>query len=289
MDRSRLRIGFVYGGQTVRTSAIVAVLITAALGCVEAQWVNYRDPATPRSRDGRPNLSAAAPRLNGKPDLSGLWQAERTPLSEFARVLGPEGIKIQPDLNDITKHVVNVLWDVNPADQPLRPEGAALTQERQKSGQDFQSASCLPDGLPAAMLVLDFKMIQTDREIVVLMSTGNPPRQIYTDGRPLPKDPEPSWMGTSVGRWQGDTLVVETTGFKDRAWLDVLGHPRSEAMHMTERYRRRDFGHMDLEITIDDPTYYTRPFGFKTTLTMIPDSDVLEYVCTENQKNTARQ
>jgi hypothetical protein len=131
MDRSRLRIGFVYGGQAVRTSAIVAVLITAALGCLEAQSVNDRDPAIPRSRDGRPNLSAPAPRLNGKPDLSGLWQAERTPMSEYVRALGPEGTKIPPDLNEITKHVLNVLWDVNPADQPLRPEGAALTQERE--------------------------------------------------------------------------------------------------------------------------------------------------------------
>jgi hypothetical protein len=268
---------------------MVAVLITAGLGCVEAQWVNYRDPAIPRSRDGRPNLSAPVPRLKGRPDLSGLWQAERTPVSEYVRVLGPELPEIQPDFNDATKHLINVFWDVKPAEQPLRPEAAAITEERQKSGRDFQSAYCLPDSLPAAMLVLDFKMIQTAGEIVVLTSSGNPPRQIYIDGRPLPKDPEPSWMGASVGRWQGDTLVVETTGFKEGAWLDVLGHPRSEAMHMTERYRRRDFGHMDLEITIDDPTYYTRPFGFKTTLTMIPDSDVLEYVCTENEKDTARQ
>jgi hypothetical protein len=273
----------------VRTSAIVAVLITAALGGVEAQWVNYRDPAIPRSRDGRPNVSAPAPRLNGKPDLSGLWQAERTPVSEFVRVLGPEGTKIQPDINDVTKHVLSVFWDVNPAEQPLRPEAAALTEERQKSGRDFQSAYCLPGSLPAAMLILEFKMIQTAGEIVVLTSSGDPPRQIYIDGRSLPKDPEPTWMGSSVGRWQGDTLVVETTGFNERAWLDGVGHPRSHAMHITERFRRRDFGHMDLEMTFDDPTYYTRPFGFKTTLTMIPDSDVLEYVCTENEKDNARQ
>jgi hypothetical protein len=271
----------------VKTSPVVAVLITAALSCVEAQWVNYRDPAIPRSRDGRPNLAAPAPRLNGKPDLSGLWQAERTPVSEFVRVLGPEMPKIQPDFNDITKHVANVFWDVNPADQPLRPEAAALTEERQKSGRDFQSAYCLPGSIPAAILVLEFKMIQATREIVFIPGSGDPPRQIYIDGRSLPKDPEPSWMGTSVGRWQGDTLVVETTGFNESAWLDTVGHPRSQAMHITERYRRRDFGHMDLEITFDDPTYYTKPFGFKTTLTMIPDNDVLEYVCTENNKVTA--
>jgi len=269
----------------VRTRSIVAVLVIVALGWVEAQSLNYRDPRTPRSADGSANLSAPAPRLNGKPDLSGVWQAERTPVSEFVRVLGPGLPVVQPDLNDVTKHVINVLWDVPPGEQPLRPEAAALTAERQKSGRDFQTAYCQPSSLPAAMLVLDFKMIQAAGEIVVLAGNGDPARQIYIDGRTLPKDPEPSWMGSSVGRWQGEMLVVETTGFKESAWLDAFGHPRSEAMLITERYRRRDFGHMDMEMTFDDPKYYTRPFGFKTTLTPIPDSDVLEYVCTENQKD----
>jgi hypothetical protein len=268
----------------MKTNSIVAVLIMAALGGAEAQWLNYRDPKVPRSPDGRPNLSAPAPRLNGQPDLSGLWQAERTPVSEFVRVLGPGLPAIQPDLNEITKHVLNVFWDVNPGEQPLRPEAVTLTEQRQKSGRDFQSAYCLPSSLPAAMLVLNFKMIQAPGEIVVLPGNGDPARQIYIDGRSLPKKPEPSWMGTSAGRWQGDTLVVETTGFQERAWLDGFGHPRSETMHVTERYRRRDFGRMDVEMTFDDPTYYTRPFGFKTTLNLLPDSDVLEYVCTENQK-----
>ncbi len=138
------------------------------------------------------------------------------------------------------------------------------------------------------MMITDFKMIQAAGEIVVLAGNGDPPRQMYIDGRSLPKDPVPSWMGSSAGRWQGDTLVVETTGFKETAWLDGFGHPRSEAMHVTERFHRRDFGHVDLEITFDDPKYYTRPFGFKTTLTLIPDSDLLEYVCTENEKDNAR-
>ena len=272
----------------MKTSFIVAVLITAALASVEAQWLNHRDPRIPRLPDGRPNLSAPAPRLSGKPDLSGLWQAERTPVNEFVRVLGPGLPAIQPDLSDITKHVINVFWDLKPDEWPLRPEAAALTAQRQKSGRDFQSAYCLPTSLPAAMLVLNFKMIQAPGEIVVVAGNGDPPRQIYIDGRSLPRDPVPSWMGSSAGQWQGETLVVETTGFQERAWLDGFGHPRSEAMRITERFRRRDVGHMDLEVTFDDPTYYTRPFGFKTTLTLIPDSDVLEYVCTENEKDSAR-
>jgi hypothetical protein len=275
----------------MRVSAIAAVLIAAALACAEAQWLTHPDPRIPRTRDGRPNLSAPAPRLNGKPDLSGLWQAERTPVSEFVRVLGPGLPAIQPDLNDVTKHVLNVFWDVKPGEEPLRPEAAALMQQRQQSGRDFQTAYCQPGSIPAAMLITEFKMVQAAGEIVVLAGNGDPPRQIYIDGRSLPKDPKdlvPSWMGSSVGRWQGETLVVETTGFKETAWLDGFGHPRSETMHITERYRRRDFGHMDVELTFDDPTYYTRPFGFLTTLTLIPDSDVLEYVCTENERDSAR-
>ena len=271
----------------MRTNAIVAVLMTVAVAGAEAQWLNHRDPRTPRTPDGRPNLSAPAPRLNGKPDLSGVWQAERTPVSEFVRVLGPGLPAIQPDLNDVTKHFLNVFWDINPAEWPLRPEAAALTEKHQKSGRDFQTAYCMPGSLPHAILVLNFKMIQAPGEIVVLPGSGDPPRQIYTDGRSLPQDPLPSWMGTSAGRWEGETLVVETTGFNERALLDGFGHPRSEAMRITERYRRRDFGHMDLEISFDDPKYYTRPFGFKTTLNLIADSDVLEYICTENEKDSA--
>jgi hypothetical protein len=271
----------------VKTSVIVAVLMTAAVASAKAQWFNHRDPRIPRTPDGRPNLSAPAPRLNGKPDLSGLWHAERTPVSEFVRLLGPGLPQIQPDLNDVTKHVINVFWDLKPDEWPLRPEAAALTEQRQKSGRDFQSAYCLPSSIPASMLVLNFKMIQAPHEIVVLAGNGDPPRQIFIDGRTLPKDPEPSWMGSSVGRWDGETLVVETTGFNDRAWLDGFGHPRGAAMRITERYRRRDFGHMDLEMTFDDPKYYTRPFGFKTTLTLLPDTDVLEYVCTENERDNA--
>jgi hypothetical protein len=270
----------------VKTSSIVAVLVTAALASAEAQWLQYRDARIPRTRDGRPNLSAPTPRLNGKPDLSGLWEAERTPVNEFVRVMGPGLPAIQPDLNDVTKHVLNVLWDVKPGEDPLRPEAAALTEQRQKSGRDFQTAYCLPSSVPAVMMILSFKMIQTPQEIVVLPS-GDPPRQIYIDGRTLPKDPEPSWMGSSVGQWQGDTLVVTTTGVNDRAWLDGFGHPRSAAMRITERYRRRDVGHMDYEVTFDDPTYYTKPFGFKTTMNLLPDSDILEYVCTENEKDSA--
>jgi hypothetical protein len=265
--------------------SIIGLVAAGAVGSAHAHWLNYRDPKIPRTAAGQPNLSAPAPRLSGKPDLTGVWRAESTSVDEFRRVLGEEIAHVQVDLSDVTKYMVNVFWDIKPGEEPVRPETAALVEQRLKASADFQTAQCLPSSIPAAMLVLVFKMIQTPGEIVVLFDNGDPPRQIYTDGRRLPKDPEPSWMGSSVGKWEGDTLVVETTGFNTRAWLDGMGHPRSESMRITERYRRRDFGHMDVEMSFDDPRYYTRPFSFKTALTLVPDSDVLEYICTENEKD----
>ena len=261
---------------------IAISLITTALPLV-AQWLNYPDARTPRTKDGKPNLTAHAPRMNNKPDLSGLWQAERTPESEFARVLGNNFAKLQVDSNDITKNVNNVFWGLKPEEQPLRPEAVAIMKQRATLG--FPYSRCLPASIPAGIFIYSFKMIQAPREIVILFEDGDPPRQIHTDGRSLPADPQPSWMGYSVGKWQGDTLVVDTIGFNDKSWLDGSGHLRSESMHITERYRRRDFGHMDLEVTLEDPTYYTRPFTLKTQLNLIPDSDVLEFVCGENEKD----
>ena len=268
----------------VRLASTIGLLFACAVTCVEAQWLNHRDSRTPRTADGKPNLAAPAPRTNGRPDLSGVWQAERTPAAEFVQALGPQFTQLQIDYNDITKNFVSVFWGMAPGQGPLRPEAAAILKQRMTSGEEFQGAACLPASVPATMNVLAFKMIQTPNQIVVVFENGDPVRQIHTDGRGLPKDPNPSWMGYSVGRWQGDTLVVETIGITTRAWLDVIGHPRSEDMRITERYRRRDFGHMDFEVSIDDPKYYTRPFGYKATMTLLPDTDVLEYVCTENQK-----
>jgi hypothetical protein len=135
--------------------------------------------------------------------------------------------------------------------------------------------------------VYAFKLVQAPQEIVMLTGTGDPPRQIYIDGRKSPKDPDPSWMGYSTARWEGDVLVVETTGFNEKAYLDGSGHPRSESMLITERFHRRDLGHMDLEMTFEDPKYYTRPFSLKTTLNLLPDTDVLEFVCAENERDRA--
>ncbi len=264
---------------------IIGIMLAGAFTYAHAQWVNYPDARIPRTKDGKPNLTAPAPRLNGKPDVSGLWQAERRPASEYDSVLGKGFSALQVDTHDITPNVLNVFWGIRPEEEPLRPEAAAILKHRMQSPLEYPHTQCLPGGIPLALLVFTFKIIQTPQEITLLSETADPPRQIHTDGRPLPKDPDPTWMGYSVGHWEGDTLVVETNGLNDRAWLDAFGHPRSESMRITERYRRRDFGHMDLEITFNDPKYYTRPFSIKTALRLMPDSDLLEYVCAENEKD----
>jgi len=139
--------------------------------------------------------------------------------------------------------------------------------------------------MPLTPLILPFKIIQTPQQMVMLFEHYDPARQVYTDGRALPKDLEPSWMGYAAGKWQGDTLVVESAGFNGKTWLDASGHPRSESARMIERYHRRDFGHMDMDLTINDPKFYTRPFTVKLQFHLIPDSDVLEAVCAENEKD----
>jgi hypothetical protein len=264
---------------------IIGIMLARALTYAHAQWPDYPDVRIPRTKDGKPNLTAPAPRLNGKPDISGVWEAERSPKSEYDRVLGEGFAALQPDTDQITTHFVNVFWGMKPEEEPLRPEAAAIVKHRQQNALESPFTNCLPYGVPAALLVQTFKIIQTPREIVMTPEIVNPPRQIHMDGRPLPTDPDPRWMGYSVGHWEGDTLVVDTVGVNDRTWLDAAGHPRSESMQVTERYHRRNFGHMDLEITFNDPKYYTRPFSFKTGLTLLPDDYFLEYVCTENEKD----
>lgn len=195
----------------------VAILLMAVSTRLSAQWLDYPDSRTPRTKDGKPNLSAPAPRVKGKPNLSGVWQAERSPLSEYIRTLGTDPSNIQVDLGDITKYVSNIFWDVKPADRPLRAEAVAIVQQRRKNPTGFPLTRCLPSGIPAVLFIYTFKIIQTPQEIVGLPEDGDPRRQIYTDGRSMPKDPQPSWMGYSVGQWQGDTLAVETVGFTDKS------------------------------------------------------------------------
>jgi hypothetical protein len=260
------------------------IALTGLLAPVYAQWL-HPDPRAPRTQDGKPVLTAPAPRLNGKPDLSGVWQATR-PALDAARTYTSGGAadpRMQIDQSDVGDIHRNVFFGIKREDEPLKAEAIAIVSKRQN--QQPPQVRCLPQGVPGVMMVYAFKIIQTPRELIMIGESQEPPRQIYLDGRGLPRDPDPSWMGYSIGKWDNDTLVVQTTGFKEEGWLDNAGHPRGQSMLITERFRRRDFGHIDLEIRYDDPKYYTRPFTNKTTLDLIPDSDLIEFVCTENEKD----
>lgn len=259
----------------------VAVLFAAT---AQAQWLNYKDPRTPRTKDGKPNLTAPAPRMNGVPDLSGVWEGEPTPHSEVMRVLGEQYYDVQIDVDHVNKYAFNIMWDLRP-EELLKPAAVEFLKDpKKRSGGGSQ---CAPGGLPVTMLYTPYKILQAPREIVMLFEHRDPPRQIHIDGRPLPTDPEPSWLGSSSAKWQGETLVVETIGFNGKSRLDGFGHPRSESARLIERYTRRDFGHMDVEMTFDDSVYYTRPFTVKIPMRLIPDSsDVLESVCADNEKDS---
>jgi hypothetical protein len=253
-----------------------------------AQWLNYPTPGTPRTSDGKPNLTAPAPRAaNGKPDLSGVWMHEHTPLAELKRLFGADvGATNVPgmEVETVSKYAINILVDFKAEDSPMRPEAAEIFRRRATGLED--RGTCLPVGVPLGSLLSEpFKIVQSPRLIAVLYEDTH--RQIYTDGRVLPKEFEqPSWLGYSTGKWDRDTLLVETAGFNDKTWLDVIGHPRSEALRITERYHRRDFGHLDAEMTFDDPKMYTKPFTIKVTYELQANSDIFEYFCDENEKDS---
>ena len=268
-----------------RTAWIFMALVAAPL-YVNAQWAVYHDPTVPRTRDGKPNLSAPVPRPNGKPDLSGIWQPESAPVAEIQQFLLPGGINgLGEDLP--TKYVLNFFADYPDGQEPMRPEVRAQLGNR-PPGSGGPPTLCPLPTLPTQGLVpAPFKIVQTPRLTMVLYETETVFRQIFSDGRALPPDPQPSWLGYSVGKWAGDAFVVETVGFNDKAPLDLLGHPRSEALRLTETFRRRDFGHMDVQITIDDPKTYTKPVTILVKHRLLPDTELLESFCNEDEKDLA--
>jgi hypothetical protein len=238
------------------------VIIVSALAVpVGAQWVHYPTPGTPRTADGKPNLTAPVKRTpDGKPDLSGVWQRIST---TFRR--------------DIA---------VNLKPEEIQPWARELVQQRREDlGKGHMSVRCLPWGPSYATSDRLFKIVQTPG-LILMLDEGLVYRQIFMDGRPLETDPNPSWMGYSVGHWDGDTLVIDSAGFNDETWLDSAGHPHTEALRMTERYHRRDFGHMDIEVTLTDPAVYARPIKMPVAAEVRPDTELLESVCNENAEKS---
>lgn len=274
-------------------TAVLLILVTLLAHAASAQWVNYPTPGTPRTRDGKPDLTARTPRApDGKPDLSGVWHVQPTSLAEMKRLFGDGVDAIQVpgmEVDTISKYAINILLDFKREDAPVRPGIGEVLKRRMDGGPEvFPPTYCLPTGIPLATMLSEVsKIVQTPGLTLIMLELGGT-RQVYTDGRKHVADSSPSWLGYSVGRWDGDTLVVDTVGFNGKSWLDVMGHPQSEAARLTERYRRRDFGHMDVEITIDDPTWYTKPFTVKVTHLLQPDTDILEYFCNENEQDRRR-
>jgi hypothetical protein len=248
---------------TVAFSARVA--LGAPLG---AQWLKQPTPGIPRTPDGKPNLTAPAPRApDGKPDLSGLWN------------------KISP------KYSRNAAADLKPED--IQPWAQALVEQRTEDlGRDYMNVHCVPLG-PGYAISADstgaemMKIVQTPGLILIL----NPDltyRQIFLDGRALESAPNPTWMGYSVGHWEGDTLVVESFGFNDRTWLDHDGHPHTEGLRVIERYRRRNFGNLDVEVTFSDPAAYARAWTVAVRAELAADTEMIEWVCTESDQHVDR-
>jgi hypothetical protein len=241
------------------TTSPAAILILALSAPLSAQWLNYPTPGIPRTPGGKPNLAAPAPHTpDGKPDLSGLWT------------------RISPKYNR------NIAADLKPGD--VQPWAQKLVDQRTENlEKDYMNVLCVPLG-PGYTTAGDstgaemFKIIQTP-SLVIFLNPDLTYRQIFMDGRKLETDPNPDWMGYSVGHWDGDTLVVESAGYNDRTWLDHDGHPHTEKLRMTERYHRRNFGDLEIEVTFSDPGAYNRPWTVNVRAELAADTEMLEWVC----------
>ena len=258
----------------ITTSAQARRLLLAALAIVSAvpssgwaQWEPYPWKNVPRTPDGKVDLNAPARRTaDGHPDLSGFWV---------------------PTL--AVKHLLNLAADLKPGEVPLQPWAEAVYKERiETNGKDHPGVRCWPSGIPEKNNIPDgLKLVQTPDLMLFLHESRTIYRQIFTDGRPLPRDPQPTWMGYSIGKWEGDVFVVDTIGQNGKTWLDMRGLPGTEALRVIERFSRPTIGHIDIDVTIDDPKAYTKPWNVKLSWTLLPDTDLIESICEENNQAPA--
>jgi hypothetical protein len=241
---------------------VLGLICTALAG---GQWIKHPTPGIPRHPDGTPNLEAPAPRTaDGLPDVSGLWMA----------VNG-------------TRYTVNLSADLPAGAVQMLPWAEAEYQRRRDThSKDDPVGYCNLPGVPQVNAIpYPYKILQNATQITFLYEAIRTFREVFIDGRGFPEEMQPAWLGYSVGRFEGDTLVIETRGQNDKTWIDTGGHPHTEQLVVTERFRRRNFGNMDLEITIDDPGAYRQPWTARYSLRLLPDTEILEYVCTENNKD----
>jgi hypothetical protein len=272
--------------------ALALVSFTSSAG---AQWLDYPVAGTPLKKDGTVDLTAKTPRtLDGKPDLSGLWRIEPPKPGEIDRLYHPSEANAVAgdDWREFDRHFMNLFIDFKAEESPLSRTAIAQMQKLQQGGQlnafDSPSSRCLPLGfLTHYFHFRPFKIFQAQQEIVMYFEVDGAFRQIHTDGRRLPQSPFPSWMGYSTGKWEGDSLVVDTAGFNDQWRLDAMGHPNSEELRIHEVFHRRDFGHLDIDATVEDPVMLTRPVNVRFSLQLIPNSDMLETYCAEGNLDQA--
>ncbi len=278
----------------MKISPVVTACLALALPVASwAQWPDYPSPKTPRGPDGKPKLDAPAPRTaDGKPDLSGVWEFRGPTIPGAGQRAGrgpggpPPPPPIAPDgvplvtFRNIGAGFKNGL--------PLRPAYAELLKQRKaENSKDNPDAHCLPLGLMQLHAhPQPRKIIQTPAETLILYEAQGGIRQIFTDGRTLPPDDaQPWWYGYSIGHWEGDTLVVETTGFRDDVWLDIDGSPLTNSGKMTERFRRPNYGTLQIDITVEDPKVYTAPFTVRVMQRIMPDTELIEFICQENDRS----
>jgi hypothetical protein len=264
----------------VPIAALIAVIVAST--SLAAQWDVRLPPGVPRNAKGEPDLDGPVPKTaDGKPDLSGVWQGMGG---------GGQGAAAEPPSGPPVAAFRDVAQNIKEG-PPLNSDGAALLkQRRDNNSKDNPEAHCLPMG------IVQFhtqgaprKFIQTPGVLVILYEASSGLRQIFTDGRSLPgNDPQPWWYGYSVGKWEGDTLVVETTGFRDGGWLDINGTPLSDRAKLTERFHRVTYGRMEIDITIEDAKFYTRPWTVRVNQRIMPDQELIEFICLENQRFPAQ-
>jgi hypothetical protein len=270
-------------------SIALVVAISATSASVSAQWPSHPTAGVPRTADGKPNLDAPAPRTtDGKPDLSGLWENVRVAGRRGAPPgTPPEAPAGPPPPGPPVATFFNVGAGLKDGLLPLQPWAADLLKKRRaQNDKDNPDAHCLPMGF------MQFhehpqprKIVQTPGLILIIYEANSGLRQIFTDGRPLPtSDPQPWWYGYSIGKWDGDTLVVETTGFRDGGWLDIWGSPLTDAAKVTERFRRVSYGKLEIDVTVDDPKAYTMPFTVRVNQRIVLDGELIEFICLENQQ-----
>jgi len=263
--------------RTVRRYA-VAFILAAIPAALSAQWLGYATAGVPRTPDGKPNLSAPAPRTaDGKPDLSGMWG--------WINIGTPCGAQCTD--TQISREFINIAASLKDP-LPYQPWAADLVKKRRLEQGLDPNVHCMPRDAPRIWTDDYYKRIfEVPGRVLILTERNMQYRQIFTDGRALPKDPNPTWNGYSIGHWDGDTLVVETIGYRDDLWLDASGNPLTEQGKTIERIRRPNYGNLEVEITIDDPKAYTAPWTVKIAEPLILDSELIDYYCLENERDSA--